>query len=161
MKRTLPLFAALALAACATLPAAATGPTARPSARSPRVDALSSCARVEVVEDSRCPINARCVWAGRLVLRAEVSKRGWRETRNLTLGERRTSPAGNSTLASAEPGKLAGEQPPPPPTRFTFDFEGRPQAIERRVNLVDRAAERAVEFLVAHLVAKVGRAARG
>jgi hypothetical protein len=121
MKRTFPLFAALALAACATLPAAETGPTAT-IGQVATVDGYR-VRPVEVVEDSRCPINARCVWAGRLILRAEVSKRGFRQTRNLILGEAQDVPGGKLTLVSAEPGKLAGEQPPPPPTRFTFDVE--------------------------------------
>ena len=120
MKRTLPLFAALALAACATLPAA-TGPTAT-IGEIATVDGFR-VRPIEVVEDSRCPTNVACVWAGRLILRAEVSKRGFRQTRNLILGEAQEVPGGQLTLVSAEPGKLAGEQPPPPPTRFTFKFD--------------------------------------
>jgi hypothetical protein len=120
MKRAFPLVAALALAACATLPAA-TGPSAT-------IGEIAGVGTfrvrpIEVVEDSRCPINARCVWAGRLILRAEVSKRGFRQVRNLVLGEAQDVPGGKLTLESAEPGKLAGEQPPPPPTRFTFKYD--------------------------------------
>jgi hypothetical protein len=41
----------------------------------------------KVVEDSRCPENARCVWAGRLVVATRIDGAGWRETADLTLGE--------------------------------------------------------------------------
>ena len=89
MRSILSLFAALALTACATLPAAApvrSDGLAR-SGKSTRVGALRRHARCAVVEDSRCPINARCVWAGRLVVRTEIDGAAGAETRNLTLGE--------------------------------------------------------------------------
>ncbi len=41
----------------------------------------------KLVEDSRCPVNARCVWAGRVVVATRIDGAGWRETKNLTLGE--------------------------------------------------------------------------
>jgi len=121
MKRTLPFFAALTLSACATVPTAPLGP----SATIGQVAAVGGLRvrPLEVVEDSRCPINARCVWAGRLILRAEVARRGFRQLRNLTLGEPQAVPGGQLTLVSAEPGKLAGEQPPLLPPRFTFEFD--------------------------------------
>ena len=71
MKRMLSLIAPLALAACATAPAPMMPPP-------PPVMSSSAAATVgfgaqamlnglsitplELVEDSRCPINARCVW---------------------------------------------------------------------------------------------------
>jgi hypothetical protein len=123
MRSTLPLFAALALSACATLPAAA-------PLRSDGLARIGETTRVgtlavtplSVVEDSRCPINARCIWAGRLVLKAKVAASGWQEVRNVTLGEPVPLHATTLTLTSAEPGKLAGAQPPAPP--LTFGFEG-------------------------------------
>jgi hypothetical protein len=117
------MFAALALSACATLPAAA-------PMRSDGLARIGETTRVgslavtplRVVEDSRCPINARCVWAGRLVLTAKVATSGWQETHNLTLGEPLALHSTTLTLTSAEPGKMAGAQPPSPP--LTFGFEG-------------------------------------
>lgn len=42
---------------------------------------------VEVVEDSRCPIGAECIWAGRAVLRVEVKgKNGRVQTAELEVG---------------------------------------------------------------------------
>ena len=114
-------FAALALAACATLPAA--------PVRSDGLAHLGEATRVgtlvvtprAVVEDSRCPINARCVWAGRLVLSTLVVGQGWAETRNLTLGERTPLRGTTIALTSAEPGKMAGAEAPASPLLFGFE----------------------------------------
>lgn len=43
-----------------------------------------------LVEDSRCPATAACVWEGRLVITAEVERGGSRETGELTLGKTAT-----------------------------------------------------------------------
>ncbi|OQW56834.1 MAG: hypothetical protein A4S17_13190 [Proteobacteria bacterium HN_bin10] len=58
---------------------------------------------LEIIEDSRCPANVACVWAGRLRLRAEVSG----ETRELTLGETLATPRGAVLFAVARPGAWA------------------------------------------------------
>ncbi|WP_419809498.1 hypothetical protein [Sphingomonas sp.] len=72
---------------------------------------------VRVVEDSRCPMNARCVWAGRLVVRATIVRGRTRMTRDLTLGE---PAAPGLVLDSVSPDRVAGEQPAPRPYRFHF-----------------------------------------
>jgi len=53
-----------------------------------------------VIEDSRCPNNARCIWAGRLRLRADVSG-GEVE---MTLGEPTITAHGPVLLAVVSPG---------------------------------------------------------
>ena len=117
------MFAALALSGCASLPAAA-------PIRSDGLARLGEPTRVgtlvvtprSVVEDSRCPINARCVWAGRAIVRTQIDGRGWRETLNLTLGERTVTHGATLALTSVEPGKMAGAQPAPAqPMLFGFD----------------------------------------
>jgi hypothetical protein len=40
----------------------------------------------EVLEDSRCPAEVQCVWAGRVVVRAEIRGQGWSRTEDLELG---------------------------------------------------------------------------
>lgn len=75
-----------------------------------------------LIEDSRCPINARCVWAGRLVLRTTFSVGGPRETRDFILGTPQAVPGGTMTLVAAEPAKLAGAQGNPPAKLFTFEL---------------------------------------
>jgi hypothetical protein len=57
---------------------------------------------LEVVEDSRCPQNARCVWAGRLRVRVAVEGVGERE---VILDEAATeTPRGSFAMVAASPG---------------------------------------------------------
>ena len=124
MRSAFPLVVAFALAACATLPAAT-------PVRSDGLAHFNDATRVgtlvvtprAVIEDSRCPINARCVWAGRAVVQADIAGKGWRESRNLTLGERADTHGTTIALTSVEPGKMAGDQPAPP-RPLLFRFEG-------------------------------------
>ena len=123
MKAVVSITAALALAACATAPM--TGAPIRSDGmasigQSTRVGALVVTPQA-VVEDSRCPINARCIWAGRLVLAARIDGAGWRETARLTLGESYRTHGSGLALVSAEPGKMAGSPPSPPASRFAFE----------------------------------------
>jgi len=76
---------------------------------------------LELVEDSRCPINARCIWAGRLILKARIDGAGWRETVNLTLGQPYATHGTGLVLISAAPGKMAGSAPSPPASQFGFE----------------------------------------
>jgi hypothetical protein len=122
MRRPIFLAAAL-LGACASIPPAAAGPAA----------ALGEVARVgslrvrplRVIEDSRCPANANCVWAGRLVLRARVETPGRSETRDLILGVPLDLEAGRLTLVTAEPNRVAGRAADPSAYRFTFSVDAR------------------------------------
>jgi hypothetical protein len=114
--------AALALAACATPP---------PGSALVRSDGLAALGErsavgglvvtpLKVVEDSRCPVNARCIWAGRLVLRTQVAGAGWTETRDLELGEPQAVGNDRITLVSARPEPMAGAERGP----YLFAFEG-------------------------------------
>ena len=115
-------FVAIALAACATVPPVEAGPTASLGqiayANGLHVRPL------EVVEDSRCPTLVRCVWAGRLVLRAEVIGGSWKQVRNLELGQPQQIADGALTLIAAEPQKAAPAGIDPRAYRFTFRFDG-------------------------------------
>lgn len=121
MRSILPLLAAFALGACATLPDPVRGDGHARLGQATRVGALIVTPRA-IVEDSRCPINARCVWAGRAIVRTQITGAGWREMRDLTLGEQVTTHGLPLALTSVEPGKLAGAQPPP--IDYVFAFEG-------------------------------------
>lgn len=122
MRSTTTIFAALALSACTTLPPVA-------PVRSDGLARLGEPTRVgnlvvtprKIVEDSRCPINARCIWAGRLVLQVTIAGRGWQEVGNLTLGEGTTLHDTTLSLTSAEPGKMAGAEAPASPVLFGFE----------------------------------------
>lgn len=126
--RRLGLLAALALTACA--PAAGVEAGAGAAGRSAtarlgqtvRLGELSVTPRA-VTEDSRCPRDATCIWAGRLRLRATISGvRGG--DAELILGQPFALPRGGTlTLISAMPERR--QNPPPgtpggPGSRFTF-----------------------------------------
>ena len=120
MKLIFSIVTALSLAACATVPASVRSDGLAGLGQSTRVGSLVVTPQA-VIEDSRCPINARCVWAGRLVLRARIDGAGWRETANLTLSEPYRTHGNGLALVSAEPGKMAGSLPSPPANRFSFE----------------------------------------
>jgi hypothetical protein len=80
---------------------------------------------MKVVEDSRCPINARCVWAGRLVVTTRIDGAGWRDTADLTLGEPWSTHDVVIALTSGEPGRIAGEGQETPPDAYRFTYEAR------------------------------------
>ena len=123
MKHIVALAAAFALSACATVPVPESPIRSDGLAtygQSTRVGALVVTPQA-LVEDSRCPINARCVWAGRLVLKTRIDGAGWRETVDLTLGQPYATHGTGLALVSAEPGKMAGSPPSPPANLFGFE----------------------------------------
>ena len=121
MKALTPLVA-LALAACSTVPPAEASPIA--GLKQLAYTNGLKVRPIAVVEDSRCPALVRCVWAGRLVVRAEVIGGSWREQRDLELGKPQQIADGSLTLISAAPQKAAPGRIDPRAYRFTFDFQG-------------------------------------
>jgi hypothetical protein len=115
-------FAALALTGCATVPPAATGPTAG-LGQVAVVDGIR-IRPIEVVEDSRCPALVRCVWAGRLVVRARMNGPGWTQIRDFELGVPQAVDYVRVTLISAEPQKAAPGEIDSRAYRFTFAVSG-------------------------------------
>ena len=123
MKHIIPLAAVFALGACATMPindAPVRTDGLATFGQSTRVGPLVVTPQA-LVEDSRCPINARCIWAGRLVLKTRINGADWRETVNLTLGQPYAIHGAGVALVSAEPGKMAGSAPSPPARLFGFE----------------------------------------
>ena len=126
MKPMLPLLLLLSVAGCATVPPAAAGPVAGLGQ-----EAVVGGLRVRpiaIVEDSRCPVDVQCVWAGRLVILAEIDFHGGSEEfrGNMTLGQPVPLGAETVTLVAAVPPKLAGAATEPRAYRFTFAVEPRP-----------------------------------
>ncbi|RJY08704.1 hypothetical protein [Aurantiacibacter aquimixticola] len=122
MIRALPCFAAVAiLSACAT-----TQQVAQPAGsaialgESVAVEEMS-VTPLRVVEDSRCPINARCVWAGRLVVEAAIRSDGVAETREMTLGEPELM-GGQSVLLSEVLPRPSTQTMPVAPGDYRFVF---------------------------------------
>ena len=77
-----------------------------------------------VIEDSRCPIDVVCVWAGRVVLRATVFGGNWSKEVDLTLGTPAPIADGTLTLVTVEPARRSSDLADPQQLRFTFAFEG-------------------------------------
>ena len=76
---------------------------------------------MRVVEDSRCPINARCFWAGRLIVETRIDGAGWRDTANITLGEDFGRHDRVIRLIAGEPNKTTQEEIEPDEYRFTYE----------------------------------------
>lgn len=111
---------AWSLVACATMPASSVnqwvgiGQTTQAGPLTIRTNAL--------VEDGRCPMNARCVWAGRVVIDVMLTQAGRTTQTNLILGEPQALESGSVILDSVEPGKMAGAEQPPLDYRLHFTF---------------------------------------
>jgi hypothetical protein len=115
-----PIVALLAACASGPPPFSAEG-TAIPIPEGVHVGKLAAVPQV-LLEDSRCPMNARCVWAGRVVLSTRIYGPDFDETVPLVLGEPYVTHGTSITLVSVQPEKLAGEEIPAP--TYTFGFEG-------------------------------------
>ena len=79
---------------------------------------------VEVLEDSRCPMNARCIWAGRVRLKMLWLRPGGNESFELTLGEPKSLADGSITLESVHPETRTDVTIKPEGYRFSFRFDG-------------------------------------
>lgn len=80
---------------------------------------------VAVLEDSRCPTNARCIWAGRVrVKMLWIRGNGEKQTFEVTLGEATPLADGSITLESVRPDKMTNVEPKPTDYRFSFRFAG-------------------------------------
>jgi len=80
---------------------------------------------VEVLEDSRCPMNARCVWAGRVrVKMVWIRGNGEKQPFEATLGEPVQLADGKFTLESVRPEKMTNVTIKPSDYRFSFRFAG-------------------------------------
>ena len=117
------ILAALGLlAGCATPLAIAVAEegTAVPLNQQVRVGALV-VTPLAVKEDSRCPENARCIWAGRAVVSVRIDGMGWHELAALTLGMPYPTHGTSVTLTSVTPEKKAGATTPARDYRFRFE----------------------------------------
>ena len=123
MKR-LSFLALVTLASCATVPTGGVGPTA----------ALGGTAAVgeirirpvELLEDSRCPAQVQCIWAGQVRVLVDVHRGdGAHQQRDLTLGKAQDIDWGTLTLVDVQPAKLAAGATDPRAYQFTFAFVRR------------------------------------
>jgi hypothetical protein len=127
MRRLFLALLPLALAACATTrdaPIVENGPALPGRSAVALGQPVQAGALVatptDVTEDSRCPVEVQCVWAGRVVITARIDGAGWRETVPLTLGTADALHGTTITLISVTPAKKAGQAIAPADYRFTF-----------------------------------------
>lgn len=114
-KALIALLPAIALASCAGMSKsertdgfARIGQTTLVGSTKVRADSL--------IEDSRCPMNARCIWAGRVIVEATVIRGGTFETKRFTLGE----PVDGLMLDTVEPGRMTSK--PVKASNYRFHF---------------------------------------
>lgn len=125
MKLVLLPLGFLALAACATIPAGQPARYEGPAALGQATYADGPVVTpLRVIEDSRCPMNARCVWAGRVVLRARIATGAGAVERDLILGTPVPVADGTLALTSVMPDRRTDLTIGPRDYRFTFGFEG-------------------------------------
>lgn len=79
---------------------------------------------LKLIEDSRCPKGAQCVWAGRVRVTVRIDLGQRNELRDLTLGEPQQVADGTLTLVEVLPEKNAGDHTYPDEYRFGFRFAG-------------------------------------
>lgn len=78
-----------------------------------------------VLEDSRCPENARCVWAGRVRINARIVTGRGAEEREMILGQPISVADGPFLLGDVQPGRKTTEAAVSPGDyRFGFRFDG-------------------------------------
>jgi hypothetical protein len=122
MKKLLALALLPLVTACATT--ASARPAEGPARLGQTVYVGGITVRPErVIEDSRCPANALCVWAGRLVVRATVRGGRWKRTVDLEVGKPVQVADGALTLDRVLPAKY-NKPIKPSAYRFAFRFEG-------------------------------------
>lgn len=80
---------------------------------------------VNLIEDSRCPQNARCIWAGRVVIRARIDDGHGQLERNLTLGQPAEVGGRQVMLDSVTPERNAGSEVSVAAYRFHFSVVSR------------------------------------
>lgn len=71
---------------------------------------------LEVVEDSRCPTGVNCIWAGRAIVKVEVTHNNEKEEKTLTFGATRPNEVKNTNLFSSAEFAINGLKLEPYPT---------------------------------------------
>ena len=124
MKLIVPIVVAAFLAACT--PKSTPPPPPGPTGGFDEAILVNSLRLrpVDLVEDSRCPINVQCVWAGRVRIGVRIGAPDGSgiEPRELTLGEPASVHGGTLTLVRVEPEKKFAGSVEREAYRFTFTY---------------------------------------
>lgn len=81
---------------------------------------------LEIVEDSRCPQDVQCIWAGTIKVRATLVSGLGTSPVTFEIGQSITTEAEFVTLTGVTPAPKAGEPIDPADYRFTFEVAKRP-----------------------------------
>ena len=76
---------------------------------------------LEVVEDSRCAVDVRCVWAGRIIVRTQFDGDEWKETSDLALGASHLTHGTSVALLAATPEPRSDRRIEPQDYRFIYE----------------------------------------
>ncbi len=123
MKNFLVPIAALALAGCMTSDAAKADGSDVRLGQTAYVDG-PKIRPIEVLEDSRCPMNARCIWAGRVKLKMLWIRPSGNKEFELSSDKPAPLADGMITLISVAPERVTNKKLVPSDYRFWFKFEG-------------------------------------
>ncbi len=126
MRPAYALLLPVALGACATVPPppASTDGIARAGLHQKVYVGGPYVTPLAVLEDSRCPMNARCIWAGRTRLTVKITLGARSETREIASDKPIQVADGTLSLVEVQPDLMAGEQAKPKAYRFGFTFAG-------------------------------------
>ena len=122
MKHFAPIIA-VALAGYATAPATNDGLAYARIGETAYVDG-PEVTPLALLEDSRCPSDAQCVWAGRVRISARIDLGSASETHELTLGTPLSVADGSLELRKVTPPPKADKAIAPSDYRFGFRFMG-------------------------------------
>lgn len=79
---------------------------------------------LKLLEDSRCPTDVQCIWAGRVKIEARVDLGSGSEIRTVTMGEPARVADGTLELVEVSPDAKADRTIFPEDYRFGFIFKG-------------------------------------
>ena len=124
MKRTiLLLLLPLALAGCVSYRTSSDGIARARLGETVAVDG-PRVTPLKVLEDSRCPANVQCVWAGQVRLSIRIDLGSGSETREIVSNKPLPVADGTLTLVEVMPAKKADQPLYPEEYRFGFKFAG-------------------------------------
>jgi hypothetical protein len=127
--RSMFIVAAIAASAAACAPAAAPPGAAAETAASSRTAGIGGTARVggvaitplALLEDSRCPRDVTCVWAGRVRIRVRIEAQGSASEAEMEVGKPIAASRGEIVLAVVSPERTSSAAIEADDYRFTFD----------------------------------------
>jgi hypothetical protein len=127
----------LALAACTVIPPPSSAPATAPQPPANEASHLAWAALgqqivvgglavtpLELLEDSRCPANVQCVWAGQVRLRVATGLGSGEKSVELTSGKPVPVMKGMLELVEVRPAKTSEAAFAPGDYRFGFRFSG-------------------------------------